>query len=189
MKTATLFAFLLLAPVTFGQNAAAPQPAPAKMQEQTTKLAVKVDPEKEAAIRKLFDVAGTKANLEKILAGMTENMKPMFSKMLPPGDYQEKLIPLFFERFQSKVKTEDLLNLTVSIYDKYFSKEEIEGLTQFYQTPLGKKVLSVLPQVLIESQAAGMKMGEEAGRQSMMEVLAEHPELRKALEEAGSRKN
>ena len=28
------------------------------------------------------------------------------------------------------------------------------------------------------------KMGEDMGRQSMMEVLAEHPELVKAMEEA-----
>jgi len=189
VKIAASFVFLLLAPMAFGQNAATPQPAPAKMQEQTTKPALKVDPEKEAAIRKLFEVAGTKANVEKVIADLTENMKPTFSKLLPPGDYREKLIPLFFERFQSKVKTDDLLNLTLTIYDKYFSKEEIDGLTQFYQTSLGKKVLSVLPQVLIESQAAGMKMGEEAGRQSMLEVLAEHPDLRKALEEAGARKN
>ncbi|HKW62370.1 MAG TPA: DUF2059 domain-containing protein [Candidatus Acidoferrum sp.] len=189
MKIAASFVFLLLAPATFGQNAAVSPPAPAKTQEQATKPAAKIAPEKEAAIRKLFEVAGTKANVEKVIAGMTENMKPMISKMLPPGDYQEKLIPLFFERFQSKLKTEDLLDITVPIYDKYFSKEDIDALAQFYQTNLGKKVLSVLPQVLIESQTAGMKMGEEAGRQSIMEVLAEHPDLQKALQEAATQKN
>jgi hypothetical protein len=40
---------------------------------------------------------------------------------------------------------------------------------------------------MIESQAAGAKFGEEAGRQAMAELLAEHPELQKALEEAGPR--
>ena len=127
--------------------------------------------------------------MEQVIAGMSENMKPTLATMMPPGDYQGKLISLFFEKFQGKLKVEDLLDLSIPIYDKYFSKGDIDELSQFYQTPLGKKVLSVLPQVLIESQTAAMHLGEEVGRQSMQEVLAEHPELAKALEEAGARKN
>ena len=42
----------------------------------------------------------------------------------------------------------------------------------------------VLPKVMAELQAAGQKQGEELGRQSMMEVLAEHPEMEKALQAA-----
>lgn len=189
MKIAAAVAFLWLAPVASGQSAAPPQPGPAKAQEQTAKPATKISPEKEASIRKLFEIAGTRVAMEKIIAGMTDNMKPLLSKMLPPGEYQDKLIALFMEKFQSKLKMEDLLDITVSVYDKYFSKEDIDGLAQFYQTPLGKKVMSVLPQVIVESQSAGTKMGEEIGRQSMIEVLAEHPDLQKALQDAAARKN
>jgi hypothetical protein len=39
---------------------------------------------------------------------------------------------------------------------------------------------------MAESQAAGTKWGEQIGRESMMEVLAEHPELQKAMAEAKS---
>jgi hypothetical protein len=189
VKTAAAFAFLWLAPLALGQSTSTPQAAPVQTQAQPSKVSAMVDPAKEASIRKLLEIAGSRAAMEKVIAGMTENMKPMLSKMLPPGEYQDKLIPLFFEKFQSKLKADDMLNITVSVYDKYFSKEDVDGLSQFYQTPLGKKVMSVLPQVLIESQAAGMKMGEEIGRQSMTEVLAEHPDLRKALEDAAARKN
>ena len=213
MKTTALFVLPLLASTAFGQNIATPQRTSAKTgaavtessvpvksmsieisartktQEQASKSSAKVDREKEAAIRKLFEIQGTQKSMAQVIAGMTENMKPMLSKMLPPGDYQDKLIPLFFEKFQSKLKTDDLLDLIIPIYDKYLSKEDIDGLAQFYQTPLGKKMISVLPQVLIESQTAAMNMGEQIGRQSMLEVLAEHPDLEKALEEAGARKN
>jgi hypothetical protein len=105
---------------------------------------------------------------------------------LPPGEYREKLVDLFFQKFQSKVRVDQLLDLTVPIYAKYFSKEEIEGLTRFYQTPLGQKALSVLPQTLAESQAESRKWGEQLGREAMVEVLEEHPDLKKALEEAAA---
>jgi uncharacterized protein len=212
VKTAVPFFFLWLAPLAFCQDATSPKLAttqtgvtvtqapaaakpakpetpPANPQEPVSKSATKLDPGKEAAIRKLFEIQGTRKAMEQVIAGMSTNMKPTLSKMLPPGEYQDKLIGLFFEKFQSKLKVDDLLDLTIPIYDKYFAKEDIDGLGQFYQTPLGKKVISVLPEVLIESQTAAMNMGEQMGRQAMLEVLAEHPDLAKALEDAGARKN
>ena len=137
----------------------------------------------------MFEIQGTRKSMEQVFAGMSENMKPSLTKMLPSGEYQDKLIPLFFEKFQTKLKTDDLLDLIVPIYDKYLSKDDVEGLAEFYQTPLGKKLNSVLPQLTVEIQTAAMNMGQELGRHAMLEVLAEHPDLEKALEEAGARKN
>jgi len=117
-------------------------------------------------------------------------MKPMLMSSLPPGEYREKLADLFLQRFQSKLRVAQLMDLAVPIYAKYFSKEELEGLTRFYQTPLGQKTLSVLPQAMLEMQTESMKLGEMIGREAMVEVLDEHPDLKKALEEsAASPKN
>ena len=74
-----------------------------------------------------------------MLASSLESTKPAMKRMLPPGDYQEKLIDLFFERFRQKMKVDDLLELLTPIYDRYFSTEDLEGLTKFYQTPLARK--------------------------------------------------
>jgi hypothetical protein len=134
----------------------------------------------------MFEVMGTSKMMQQVLGAMSGNMKPMLMSSLPPGGYREKLADLFFQRFQSKVRVEQLLDIAVPIYDKYFSKEEVEGLTRFYQTPLGKKALSVLPQSLTEMQTASMKLGEKLGAEAMTEVLEEHPELKKALEEAAA---
>lgn len=76
------------------------------------------------------------------------------------------------------------MDLIVPIYDKYLSDEEIKGLIQFYQTPLGQKTLKVLPTVMSESREAGRKWGEGLGRDSMVEVLTEHPDLEKAMNDA-----
>lgn len=168
------------------------QPAPASAavsQEAAAKPAAKIDPEKDAAIRKLFEIQGTRKAMQDVIAGISGNMKPTLARSLPPGDYRDKLIDLFFERFQSRLKVDELIEVSVPVYDKYFSKEDLAGLIAFYQTPLGQKVNSVLPKVLVETQTAAAGIGEELGRRSMMEVLAEHPELAKALEEASGAKN
>jgi hypothetical protein len=117
---------------------------------------------------------------------MKDTIRPLVLSSLPVGEYRERLVDLFFERFQTKLTPASLLEITVPIYAKYFSRDEIDGLIQFYQTPLGQKAISVLPQVMGEAQLAGKKLGEKFGRESMMEVLQEHPDLRKAVEEAAT---
>ena len=115
---------------------------------------------------------------------MEGNIKPLMTNSFPPGEYRDKLIELFFVKFHSKFDQQAILDLAVPVYDKYYSDDEVKGLIRLYETPLGQKMLATLPQVTAELQAAGQKQGEELGRQSMMEVLAEHPEMEKALQAA-----
>jgi len=157
------------------QTVPAPPPSAAQL---------KVDPAKEADIRRLLDLAGTKALITQTMNAMEKSIKPVLVNSFPPGEYREKLIDLFLVKFHSKADTQHLLDLAVPIYDKYLSHDEIKGLIQFYGTPLGQKTLNVLPTLLGELQEEGRKWGEEIGRQSMLEVLSEHPELAKALQAA-----
>ena len=179
--------FLLLASSSLqAQTAATPQRSP---QKGAPSVAVsndqqKSDPAKEADIRKLLELTATTTIMKQTMESMETSIKPMVTNSLPEGDYREKLVDLFFERFHAKMDTQKLLELAVPIYDKYFSHADIKGLIQFYQTPLGQKTVKVLPPLTGEMREAGQKMGGEVARQSMMEVLAEHPEFEKAIGEA-----
>lgn len=144
----------------------------------------KLDSQKEADIRKLLDLVGTAELVEQTLQNTDKSMRPLMANAFPPGEYREKLLDLFFARFHSQMKAQSLVDLAIPIYDKYFSEDDIKGLIQFYQTPLGQKSVKTMPQLLNELSEAGRKMGEEVGRRSMLEVMAEHPELEKAMEDA-----
>jgi hypothetical protein len=199
MKTLTAFLLCWIAPLAAvaggtatrvqdpkPAQAAPTQTAVAPAQAASGNSASSFDPGKEAAVRKMFEVMGMTKMMQQVLAGMSSNMKPMLMSSLPPGEYREKLADLFLQKFQSKLRVEQLMDLAVPIYAKYFSKEELEGLMRFYQTPLGQKALSVLPQTMVEMQTESMKLGEKIGREAMAEVLDEHPELKKALEESAA---
>ena len=143
-----------------------------------------IDPAKEADIRRLLEVTGAKALVVQSMADMSKSIKPALTNSLPPGDYREKLIDLFFEKFLARASTENLLELAIPSYDKSFTHDEIRGLIKFYETPLGKKAISVMPQLMSEMQEKGRKWGEQLGRQCMEEVIAEHPEFEKAVADA-----
>jgi hypothetical protein len=171
-------------------SAQSPSTTPAQSDGQSAPLPalseqpLKIDPAKEADIRRLFELTGGKQLALQVMDNMGKSLKPLMTQALPPGEYREKLVDLFFVKFQSRLDMQQLLDLAIPIYDKYLSHEEVRGLIEFYQTPLGQKTLKVLPTMLTELQEAGRKWGENLGRDSMREVLAEHPDLAKALEGA-----
>jgi uncharacterized protein len=145
---------------------------------------VKIDAAKEADIRRLMELIGTKSLVIQLMEEMERNIKPLMTSSLPAGEYRAQLVDLFFVKFHSKANPQQVLDLAVPAYDRYYSHEEIKGLSRFYETPLGQKTVSALPALMGELQAAGRTWGEGLGRDSMMEVLSEHPELGQALNAA-----
>jgi uncharacterized protein len=190
-RTCLLCGVLLLACISsLAQNAPGPQKPPVKSQPASTAAGEekKISPAKEADIRKLLALLGTTATMEQTMQSMEKSIRPMMASSLPPGDYQERLLTLFFEKFHSKMDVQKLTELAIPLYDKYYTDEDIKGLMQFYQTPLGRKTVKVLPNLMGELTEAGQSMGQDMARQSMMEVIAEHPEIEKAMEDAQAQK-
>jgi hypothetical protein len=162
------------------------RPQNPKTSSPPTSSPSKVDASKEADIRRLLDLVGTKALLSQTFDEMTKSLRPVLANSLPPGDYRDRLIDLFLAKFTAKENVQQFLELAVPVYDKNFSHQEIRSLIEFYQTPLGQKTISVLPKVTLELQEEGRKWGENLGRKAMMDVLSEHPELADALNAAQS---
>ena len=156
----------------FGQSSTPPAPVR------------KVDPATEADIRQLMDLLGTRDSVARSFSSMESNMRPLLLRALPPGAYRERLVELFFEKFQTKISPQDLLNLAVPLYGQYLTDADIKGLIQFYKTPLGRKWVSVQPKVGESLLPEAHSMGREIGRQTMIEVLEEHPDLAQELKAA-----
>lgn len=156
----------------FAQSSAAP---PATQQ---------ISPAREADIRQLMEVAGMKETVARMMSTMEQNMKPMFERSLPPGQYRERLVQLFFEKLHAKSDPDHILNLVLPVYARNLSDDDIKGLIRFYKTPLGRKWVSVQPKVQAEIAPAARSWGEQVGRQSMQEVLEEHPELEEQMKAA-----
>jgi len=189
--------FLLLAPVAGAQSGAkdAPQ-APGKQTQYgiapatpaSGPVAIPIDAVKEADIRRLMDVVGTRKLMAETMDNMEKNLRPTLTASLPPGDDRAKLIDLFLEKFATRSHDliPKLIDMAVLTYDKYLTDDDVKGLIAFYQTPIGQKMNSVLPKIVIEMQTQGQKLGEQEGRNTMLEVLAEHPEIVKAIKDQRS---
>lgn len=180
MKVRLIAAILLLNIATFAQDNAPPSTGP---DANAPAAQSKIDPAKEADIRRLMQLTGSDTLAAQIMNSMETSLRPNLINAFPPGDYRAKLVDLFFEKLSGKIGP-STTELTIPIYAKYFSDEEIQQLTAFYQTPIGAKAIKVLPQLMNEVMTTSQAWGQELAQECMKEVLDEHPDLKQQMEQA-----
>lgn len=67
----------------------------------------------------------------------------------------------FWEEFKKEINPDDIENMILPIYDKYYTEADIDQLTAFYKSPIGKKMIQTMPLVMRESMVAGQNWGKE----------------------------
>ncbi len=97
------------------------------------------------------------------------------------GNDLQKFMDTFEKRFSASAPSSAVTDAMVPIYDRAFSLEEIQGLINFYESPLGQHVVKVLPQVTRDTQEAGMKLDQSAAMQVLRGMSDEYPELKRML--------
>ena len=76
----------------------------------------------------------------------------------------------FWTDFQKKLSTNDLQERLISIYDRYFTKDDLRAALAFYQTPSGQKMLSEMPALARDSMAAGQEWSRKTGEEAAKEL-------------------
>jgi uncharacterized protein len=100
-------------------------------------------PGKAAAIRELLEVGQTR---ETFLRGMELGMAEQMEEMTPT--VRAALRSFMDEHF----RYEDLEPGFIAMYDALFTEEEIRGITAFYRTPAGRRMVELSPEVAVASQ-------------------------------------
>jgi uncharacterized protein len=165
------------APQTSQTQSSAPQAAQPSGAATQTPVA-SIDPAKKASILKLMEVTGVTKLSQNLSSQMIEQMRPMILNSLPPGGHSEEIVDTFSKKFKERIAPDMLINLIIPIYDKYLSQEDLDGLIQFYQTPLGRKMIQVLPQISQESYKVGSQWGSQTALDVIHEMSDQYPELK-----------
>lgn len=173
MKTRIALGWLLLGSVAALAQTAPRQTTPAQAAPQQ-----RVDPVKEADIRHLLEVTGAKKLTEQSMSLIMEQIKPALQRQLPQVERAQTIMDTFLRKFQAKFNYRAISEQMVPIYDKYLSAEDIKGLIQFYESPLGQRAVQALPQIARESQMAGYQLGQKIAREVLVELQEEYPELK-----------
>jgi hypothetical protein len=123
----------------------------------------KVDSEKEKLIRSLLsrtrEAEMAEARMLQAMAGMKQMMPRVPEK--------------YWDKYRSLISVEELQNRLVAVYDKYYTTEEVTGLLQFYDSPIGKKLGEKAVPILRDSMEIAQKMSQRAAAAVASDVQAE----------------
>lgn len=138
-------------------------------------IAEEITTAKQNDIRQLIEMTGG-TNIAKLFAsGSSQQMFKMLKASRPDIPdralviMEREMLALFSEKLTAPG---GLMDMIVPIYAKHLSHQEIRELIAFYQTPLGRKTISVLPLVTQESMQAGQRWGQALGPEMEKRVIA-----------------
>jgi hypothetical protein len=117
------------------------------------------DPAYAADAAKLIEATGATRIADQMAAfaaaQMIDGLRKANKADLPPRAL-EITREVIQSKFSAALRTENgLVQRLVPVYMKHFTHDEIRGLLAFYATPLGKKTITVLPELTQQSVEAG----------------------------------
>ncbi len=98
--------------------------------------------------------------------GSKQVMEPMINQMIGQFRRMKTEVPADFWTLLKLDLTADLTELNqkmVPVYKKHFTQEEVKGLIEFYESPLGQSLTTKTPQIMMESMQIGQQWGMEIG--------------------------
>jgi hypothetical protein len=122
-----------------------------------------VAPEKRAEIEHLLEVTGALAIGQQMSKVMVTHFAQLIRRENP--NVPQHVIDAIPEEVGA-VMTEGLpvfKEMIIPLYDKYFTLDDLRGLSAFYASPLGKKAITVMPALMQEGMQVGMRWGEAMG--------------------------
>lgn len=101
-------------------------------------------------LRKFFAAA----NMEQALSLSLEKMVEIQSQSAPDPAIARKVLLKFFSKYLSWKSLEPDFS---QLYSKEFSDPELIEITHFYESPVGKKALQKMPELVAEGAAIGQR--------------------------------
>lgn len=119
----------------------------------TSTAALADEASRKEAVLKLLEVTNTRATIDQLRNSVEAMMKKQFEGQLAdlPSEQREAL-----ESVQKKemrwisetISWSQMKDMYVDIYTRVFTKDEIAGLLQFYQSSIGQKLLTKMPELI-----------------------------------------
>jgi hypothetical protein len=133
--------------------------------EAAAQAVAQPDPAKVAVIRQILEVTHAADQV----VGAIEASVPMQRASNP------RIPAVFWDRFlaQARARRGVFIDSLVPIYGRTFELAELKTLLQFYQSPLGHRLLEVQPSVMRESMQLGQRWGARIGADIGQQLAAE----------------
>ncbi|MFZ0198608.1 MAG: DUF2059 domain-containing protein [Candidatus Sulfotelmatobacter sp.] len=125
---------------------------------QTT-VSIAPDAASKEDVKKLFDVMASREQMTQMMQQLFAQIRAMNREQLKKQrpDVSDAELARLDQQSQDLIKNfplDEMLNDMVPVYQRHFTKSDIDALTAFYSSPTGQKFLHEMPTVTAETMKA-----------------------------------
>ena len=125
---------------------------------QTT-VSIAPDAPSKEDVKKLFDVMASREQMSQMMQQVFTQMRSLNREQLKKrnpdiSDADLTRMDRESQDFLKNFPIDEMLSEMIPVYQRHFTKSEIDGLTAFYSSPIGQKFLHEMPAVTAESMRA-----------------------------------
>lgn len=152
------------------QNSAQAQGSAAQQQAPSS-----IDPAKEADIRSLLELVGTRDAVQDAAQRGAEQFRENLLASVPDNQRGQQFVSAFVDEYKKRLNVDEVTGHFLAAYDKHFTDDEIKGLLQFYGSPLGQRYAAEMPKVTAEIQAATRGINMRLAKDVMQDLRKQYP--------------
>lgn len=135
-----------------------------------------------AQIMTLFDSLQVRRNMIAMTASMKQSLaqtmeQTLRTKIPNPTPKQLKEIKVTLDAALDDMPIDDLIKAMVPVYQRHFTKTDIEELIRFYASPVGQKYLREQPQIVQETMQASMQITQNRMKEVELRIEKRLQEL------------
>lgn len=148
-------------------------------------------PASAADVQRFLDAMHTRDMMAKMMSAIKIQQHQMIheqiekQKNLPP-DFEAKMDDMIDQTFDN-MPIDDLLQVTIPVYQKHFTKGDMDALVAFYTSPTGQKMVKELPEITAESMQASSGIIQKMMAQTTQRIQEQIAQAQK--QSAGSTKD
>ena len=135
-------------------------------------FAEELSPAKRADIEKLLEVTGALAVGQQMGSAVVGQMTQVLHQARP--DIPAEVLNVLPEEVNAVIGANlgAFKAIIIPIYHKYYTASDIKEMLRFYSTPLGQKMIRVMPTLVNESMQAGQQWGQSMGPEIQKRIKA-----------------
>ena len=161
-----LLACLLFASISFAQQNDANAPA------------------SKADVERFLDAMHTRDMTKSMMNAMTVQMHKMVHEQVLkqpnlPADSEERLNKLT-DSVYKEMPVDKLIDVMIPVYQKHFTKGDMDALVAFYSSPTGEKMVKEMPAIMSESMQAASGILQEMMAKMTQRVNDEIAQMQKS---------
>jgi TonB family protein len=138
----------------------------------------RIDPQLRRHILRLFEVTRFQENAVKGGREVLASLRPALEASLPNTPSRERIMDAYVGKLLSLVESDAYTERVIALYAKYFSDADVLQLIQFYQTPVGQRFNTAMPQLFGDLNQLGQSMAMDRLPGIIAELCSEFPELK-----------